>query len=44
VERIKRKEKLMNNQIVSIALWAFAALFLVLYLKRRSARRKRELQ
>jgi hypothetical protein len=34
----------MSNEMTSIILWALAALFLVLYLKRRSARRKRMLQ
>ena len=34
----------MSNEMMSIILWALAALFLVLYLKRRGARRKRMLQ
>jgi hypothetical protein len=34
----------MSHEMISIILWALAALFLVLYLKRRSARRKRMLQ
>jgi len=34
----------MSKEMIQIILWAVAALFLVLYLKRRSARRRRMLQ
>jgi hypothetical protein len=34
----------MNRLTLDIILWALAALFLILYLRRRSARRKRMLE
>jgi hypothetical protein len=34
----------MSREMLTIILWALAALFLMLYLRRRSARRKRMLE